>query len=302
MRFKIITTTILFGSVAFANSATGYINSIRINSGAFALSWSNQLAMAAKAHAKYLATNKEFGHQESFGNKNFYASMPWQRIVKAGYATKAVVENITFYEPNYKASIDKLMATIYHRLALLDIKVDTIGFARYKGVYVYDMSNSKIATMCKSKSISGDITNICKNPSKSLPNSRFNSAIKQTKRAAKEFIYYPYNNQTQVGTKLAKERPAFLPNSSRYGYAITVQHNSVFGGTLKLVTFKVFNNKREIKGKIVTFRNDRAKKLDKNSFVFVPLKALKHNSKYSVVFKAKVNGKPKRLSWSFYTN
>ncbi len=49
-----------------------------------------------------------------------------------------MVENISFGEKSYKESIDKIMATVYHRLAFLDTKVDSLGFTKYKGIYVYD--------------------------------------------------------------------------------------------------------------------------------------------------------------------
>jgi hypothetical protein len=300
MRFRNITLILLLGNLTFASSIK-YINSIRANSGASTLKFSSKLAYAAKKHATYLAKNREFGHNESSIKDSFYAAKPWLRIVKAGYETKAVVENITFYEPSFKASIEKLMSTVYHRLAFLDTKVDTIGYARYKGVYVYDMSNSKIASLCKSAKRVGDIANICKNSKLYLSRSSFRRALKQTKRRSRDIIYYPYNNQRNVGVKLAVETPSFIANSSRYGYPITIHFNSAIYTNVRLKEFKLFNNGKAVAGKVVTFRNDMRKKLDKNSFVFLPKRHLKHKTRYKVLFSATANGKPSKLTWSFTT-
>jgi len=296
--FLVLITTVSI----FAFNTLAYINNIRVNSGSSSLKWSKELSYAAKKHAIYLALNREFGHTESSYKSNFYASTPWQRIVKAGFNTRAVVENITFYEPNYRASINKIMGTVYHRLALLDTKVDTIGFAKYRRVYVYDMSNSKIANLCKYSNSSGVVGNICRDSSKTLSENLFYKALSSTKRRSRDIIKYPYSNQKNVGVKLERETPSFLPTSRSYGFPITVMLNSAYYNNLKLRKFKLFSGNREIKCKTVTFRNDRRKKLDKNSFVLIPNKKLLHKREYRVVFEVVANGRLKRLNWSFTTN
>ena len=200
MIIKNISIVLMLGSLVYANSTLNYINNIRVKSGCSSLSLSNKLSYAAKKHAIYLATNKLFGHKEFSYKRNFYAKTPWQRIVKAGFNTRAVVENITFYEPSYKASIDKIMATVYHRLAFLDTKVDTIGFGRYKRVYVYDMSNNQLAKLCVSSQKKGLVSNICKNPNKTLSKDLFYRVLTSTKRKSRSIIFYPYNKQNKGRT------------------------------------------------------------------------------------------------------
>jgi len=302
MIIKNISIVLIISVSTLTSGTLSYINNIRANSGCGALKWSKELAYAAKKHAIYLATNSKFGHTESSYNKNFYASTPWQRIVKAGYSTRAVVENITFYEPNYRYSIKKIMGTVYHRLALLDTKVDTIGFANYRKVYVYDMSNSKVANLCKRSKNSGLVNNICKKTSKTLRKTDFYSALSSTKRRSRDIIKYPYSNQKNVGVKLERETPSFLPTNRSYGFAVTVTLNSAYYTKIRLKKFKLYLGKREVKSKSVTFRNDRRKKLDKNSFVLIPTKKLLHKREYRVVFEAIADGKAKRISWVFSTN
>jgi len=236
---KKVLINIFFLSILTASSPVSYINSIRANCGMVQLKSSNILSIAAKKHAIYLYTNREFGHTENIYSKNYYANKPWQRIAKAGYATRAVVENISFYERNFKSSIDKIMGTVYHRLAFLDTKIDTIGVANYRGVYVYDMSNSKLSNLCHKKQTIGKefVSNICKNRSKKIPISSFNGAINRTRRASRDVIFYPYSNQINVGLKLSTETPAFVPNRG-YGFPVTVQFNSGYYNHVSL--FKYF--------------------------------------------------------------
>ena len=126
---RVIFLNLLIVNLSFG-SVLEYINFIRIHSGASSLKFSKTLSYAAKKHAIYLQTNHEFGHRESKENINFFGAMPWNRIANAGFGSKAVVENISFGEKNYRASVDKIMATVYHRLAVLDTKVDSLGFAK----------------------------------------------------------------------------------------------------------------------------------------------------------------------------
>jgi len=300
MNIKVLLLLISSTYTIYANSTLNYINFIREKSGASKMKYSSILSKASKKHAIYLFKNREFGHNESSYKKYFYAKTPWERIVKAGYSTKAIVENISFYEKNYKKSIDKIMSTLYHRLAFLDAKVDTIGFAKYNKVYVYDMSNSRLKNLCKYSKKEGLVTNICKNNFKTLNKKDFFSALKNTQIKSKDIIIYPYKNQKGVYTKLEQEIPKFLPNRG-YGLPISVTFNSAYYPKVKLKKFKLYKNNREVLSKIVTFRNDRAKKLDKNSFVLVPKYSLKRQSKYKVELEAILNSHIKKYIWYFHT-
>lgn len=300
MNIKLLSLIIGATCAIYASNSLNYLNNIRQNCGASKLQYSSVLSKAAKKHAIYLAKNHEFGHNESSYKRFYYASTPWERIVKAGYSTKAVVENISFYEPSFRASIDKIMATLYHRLAFLDPKVDTIGYAKYNRVYVYDMSNSKVKRLCDYSKNGGLVNNICKNNAKTLSQYEFKNALRATKTKSKKVIIYPYRSQKNVYTKLEKESPRFLPNRG-YGLPISATFNSAYYSNVKLKKFKLYLNNKEVPAKIVTFRNDRAKKLNKNSFVLVPKFSLKRKTKYRVVLEAVANGHIKKYDWYFST-
>jgi len=131
--------------------ALAYLNKIRHSGGLPALRADYRLKRAAYAHARYLAASAEKGHEERRGSKEYSGMTPSSRIVKAGYSARVVVENISFGERRYADSIDTLFSTVYHRLAFLDMRVDSIGIARagrYRSVFVYDMSLSSIERLC----------------------------------------------------------------------------------------------------------------------------------------------------------
>ena len=296
MKLKIV---ILLTSLMSANSLD-YLNYIRKSAGASTLRYNKALGVAAKKHAIYLAKNKEYGHFENPNKPYFYARAPWQRIVKAGFFTKAVVENISFYEKSYISSINKIMATIYHRLAFLDLKVDRIGYSYYKGVYVYDMSNSKIANLCKQKfkRVGEFVENICKNGNV-VPKSKFHLALNKTKKESKAIIIYPFNNQKNLPTTLAKESPSFT--NRLYGLPISVCFNDSYFYNVKLKKLNLYNNEALVKGRVVTFRNDPNRKIPQNCFIFLPYKRLKRASLYKVVLEAKANNKKINKIWKFTT-
>ena len=273
---RVLLVTTLSLNYIFA-SPLSYINSIRKSSGLMPLSYNSNLALAAKKHAIYVNKTKEFSHYERKTSKYYFASTPWYRIVKAGYKTKVVVENITFVERNYKESIDNLMATVYHRLAFLYNQIDNIGYAKSGTIFVYDMSNSK------------DI----------VPATLFNKAINKMKRESKDIIVYPYKNQKNVPILGAEETPRFL--YSTFGHPITATFNSGYYKNIRLLEFKLFNKNRKVPAKIVSSKNDINSKIRKGTFVLVPMDKLKSNTTYKVVLKAKLNGKIKTLKWYFTT-
>jgi hypothetical protein len=284
------------------SSPLSYLNSIRESSGTSALSYSKSLSFASRKHSIYLAKNGEYSHFESPYKRFFFAKSPWERIVKAGYQTKAVVENISFGERSYRDSIDKIMATLYHRLAFLDIKVNQIGYSKYQKVYVYDMSNSKVANLCKrdwrSSHSTSEIINICKDGNR-IPKEQFSKAIYRVKRASKSLIIYPYPNQKGVALKLEKERPAF--SNRGYGIPISVCFNDSYYRGVKLKELKLYRGSKLIKGRVVTFRNDRNKKIDKNCFILLPYHSLASGSKYKVKLRATSKGREIKKRWFFYT-
>ncbi len=292
----------IFFNLLYSNDILNYLNFLRQKSGASSFKFNYILKQTAFAHAKYLAINNEITHYENPNKKAFFALYPWDRIIKAGYKTRVVVENISFYETNFKSSINKLMGTIYHRLALLDFRVDSIGFAKYKNRYVYVASNSKINNLCKKKSLQNyyGVEGLCKNKNKVLEQFSYNKAINSTLKNSKKVSFYPYDNQKNVPLKLFLERPRFLYGNN-YGFGVTARFNPYYIKKVSLISFKLFKNHKKIKSKIVTFSNDIQNKLDKFTFVLIPLSPLEEKSNYKAILKVKENGKIKIYKWNFNT-
>jgi len=293
---------VALGCIAFIYaSPLSYINNIRQKSGLIPLSLDSRLTLAAKKHATYVNKNKEFSHYESSTSPYYFASTPWNRIVKAGYKTKVVVENITFSENSYKESIDKLMATVYHRLAFLYNQIDKIGYARAGSVFVYDMSNSKIATLCNKhyKNAPSIIDRVCPNSKDIIPANIFDKNMKNMMRRSKSIIVYPYKNQKNVPTLGLEETPKFLYSS--FGHPITATFNKGYYNKVRLISFKLFEGSKEVDTKVVTSNNDLHNKIREDTFVLVPINRLKKHTTYKVMLKAKVDGKIKSKNWSFTT-
>ncbi len=284
-----------------ANTPLNYINQLRVKAGAFKLKYNTVLSKAALKHAKYVSINQELSHYENISSIGYYAATPWNRITKAGFKTKLVVENISFFEPNYKASIDKLMGTVYHRLAFLYLGVDSLGYARYNNIYVYDMSNTQVANICSKhyKNSPMVIEDICSNNTDIVPKSLFDKLTASLQKRAKRVIIYPYKGQQGVGVEGIEETPKFSYNS--FGYPITATFNNYYGNKVDLIEFKLFNGVKEVLTRVVTNSNDINNKIRKNTFVLVPINRLKRKTTYRVFLKARVNGKLKELEWSFTT-
>jgi len=283
------------------NSALNYVNSVRVKSGMSRLNYNSNLALAAKRHAVYLATNREFGHYETKGASNFFGVAPWDRVLKAGFGVRAVVEDISFYEPSFRASINKLLGTVYHRLGLLDERIDSIGYANYKGVYVYDMSSHNIAPLCNKKySVNTNyVYNVCRNGT-NIPYYLYNRALNSIKRRSKSLIVYPYPNAKHIPLSIVEEAPRFVYSNS-YGFPITATFNSYYAKNIKLKKFILKQGGSNVSSKIVTYRNDNHKKLTKYNFVLLPLHRLKRGVTYTAYIEAIVDGKVKKFSWNFST-
>ena len=292
----LISTLIIFAS------PLNKINSIRKKAGAGTLAYNKILSIAAKKHAIYLYKNNSFSHYEQKGFSGYYASTPWYRIAKAGYPTKAVSEDISFYENNFNESIKKLMGTVYHRLSLLDLRFDTIGYAKYNNIYVYELSNSKLAKLClkKFKKEQTDyLTNICSSGDKYVSAYELNRATALVKKRSKLLVKYPYNNQTNVPLKLVEENPIFL--SGNYGYAITAIFNDYYFRKIKLDSFILKDKNGIVDAEIITSADDVNGKIMKGTYVLVPIRPLNRATTYNVLLKVTIDGKKRSFKWSFTT-
>ncbi len=108
------------------------LNAARLRCGFGLLAQSARLDQAAAAHANYMSLNNEFGHRETAGKPGFTGATPLDRAIAAGYAPRAVGEDLStggsFNGSTAADSVRNLMAAPYHAQSLLT-GFSEVGFA-----------------------------------------------------------------------------------------------------------------------------------------------------------------------------
>ena len=292
-----------------------YLNDIRNKIGLITLEKNNYLSIAATAHAKYLIQNQTNGHYQKKGKYAYTGSTPSERIIKAGYPSTLVMENLSLNTAGHKKSIDNLFSAIYHRFVFLNFDKDEIGLGVYrtkknrkiKQAYVYDLASSTLAKICKKSYImlSGEyyMKNICKDSEHMVPQNIFKEKEDEIRRKNNSIILYPYDGQKDIWPAFYNESPDPLPQYKVSGFPISVQFNPVKVRKVQLKSFKMYDESgKEIKKvKVLHKNNDQNNILTDLEFALMPLARLEFDTTYSVVFEAKVDGSMVKKEWSFRT-
>ena len=292
-----------------------YLNTIREHAGLIKLKNNKFLQKAAHSHAKYLIQNQQNGHYEKKGKYSYTGYTPSQRVIKAGYPSTYVMENISINTVGYAKSIDNLFSAVYHRFVFLNLDKDEIGFSvattekkrKVKRAYVYDIGSSGISELCK-RSFSMEngvyyMKDICKQSSKMVPNVLVEERKDEVRRKNKDIILYPYDGQTQIWPAFYNEYPDPLPDYKVSGFPISVQFNPVNYKNVKLKSFRLYDAVgKEIKEtRILQHHNDHNHFLTKLEFALMPLKRLEFDTNYTVLFEAIADGYYVKKNWSFRT-
>lgn len=316
LRFSLLTIFLLVSLEADSgHEGLSYLNSIREKSGLIKLKPNKALQNAATSHADYLIQNQINGHYEQKGKYAYTGSTPSQRVIKAGYPSAFVMENVSINTIDQKKSIDNLFSAIYHRFVFLDFDIDEIGFGRsstdkkrkIKHAYVYNMGSSGIAELCKR---SFTLTNgvyyvrdICKQSNKMVPQSLFDETKAQVRRRNRDMILYPYAEQTGIWPAFYNESPDPLPGYDVSGFPLSVQCNPAYYKHVKLHSFRLYDEKgKEIKEtRILQHNSDPNHRLSELEFVLMPLRRLEFGTRYSAVFEAVADGIKIKKHWGFRT-
>ena len=186
LRFFILLSLLLVSLEGSAEKAgLEYLNTIREHAGLIQLKSNKNLQSAATSHARYLVQNQRNGHYEKKGKYAFTGTTPSKRVIKAGYPSNYVMENLSINTVGYAKSIDNLFSAIYHRFTFLNLDKDEIGIGVYSSkkkrkinrAYVYDLGSSGIAELCnRTFSMTHGMyymKNICKQRTKMVPKSLF---------------------------------------------------------------------------------------------------------------------------------
>jgi len=295
--------------------ALTYINSLRQKSGLIKFKSNKKLSKAAKSHASYLVRQQKHGHYEKKGWKGYTGRTPSDRVLRAGYASKAVMENVTENAKSYHHSIDILFAAIYHRFVFLNFENDEVGIGsastkkkrRVTSAFVYNAGSSEISRLCKRSYLMENNTyyvqNICSNNDKLIPRHLYEQKQDKVRRENSKLVLYPYPGAKNVLPVFYTENPHPLPGSKVSGYPVTVQFNPLFYKNVKLKKFRLFDDKgkRVKKVKVLTSKSDKNHRLTKLQFALMPLKRLEYAKTYQVKFEAVADGKTVKKSWRFTT-
>ena len=298
-----------------SQGALGYLNSIRQDAGLIQFKSNKKLDRAAKSHANYLLRQQKNGHYEQKGWKGYTGKTPSDRVVKAGYASKAVMENISVNAKTSDKSIDILFAAIYHRFVFLSFDKDEIGIGsaftkkkrRITSSFVYNLGSSSVSKLCQGffSKQSGFfyMQNICKNDSITVPESLYHEKQNEIRLKNSKVVLYPYPNATNVPPVFYTENPHPLPGSKVSGYPVSVQFNPASYSNVKLKKFRLFDTEgKEIKkSKVLTHFNDKNHRFTKLQFALMPLERLEYGTTYRAEFEAVADGKKIKKSWHFTT-
>jgi len=309
---KSVLTLVLLslGLSAYDKGGVAAVNAVRHSAGMIPLQNNYALSRSAYRHAKYLGRLRRKGHMERPGSAYYFGRTPFDRMARAGYPSRAGVENISYGDSNYAHSVRILMATLYHRLAFLDFRIDVMGSSEYgnrKGrIYVYDMAASEVAKLCSSGRLSGGgssyIYGVCADVKRRIPRRRFQEALRSVQRRNARIVLWPPAGARDVPRSFIRETPDPIPRIYRAGYPVTVQLNPAYFRRVKLRRFRLYDEKGSaLKAKILHAGNDPHHKLGAGDFALIPLKRLAPGRRYRVLFEAEADGKRIRKSWSFRT-
>lgn len=310
--------TLLFISLQANSKKDGlaYLNRLREDAGLIQLKKNDALEKAAISHAKYLIQNQVNSHYQKRGKYGFLGETPSVRVVKKGYPSTYVQENLSINTIGYVKSIETLFSAIYHRFVFLDLDKDEIGYGSFSSkkqrkrndAYVYVLGSSGMADLCgRSFSlVHGNyyMKNICKDDSKMVPLSLFEDKKEAIRRKNSDIILYPYAGQHDIWPAFYNESPDPLPGYKVSGFPISVQFNPAYYNDVKMISFKLFdeNGEEMRQTRILQKKNDPNHRFTDLQFALMPLKRLEFNTSYRVYFEADSDGKKVKKEWEFRTS
>ena len=309
---------LLFTAFVFAKAeedGLAYLNTLRQHTGLIALHRNALLSKAAYAHAMYLIAHQQTGHYENKYQRYYTGKTPAQRVLKAGYGSAVVMENVSTNTLCDISSIDTLFSAIYHRFVFLDFDKNDIGIGvatskKKKGVtkaYVYDLGTSGLVKLCKHdyrlKNGMYYIKGVCNNAQKMIPQAIFDKEISLIGLQNSKMVRYPYDGQKEVPPAFYDESPDPLPKYDVSGFPVSVSFNPNFVSEVKFKSFRLYDEEGyEIrKTKILQKKSDPNHRLSRFEFALMPLARLEFSHTYKAVFEAEVDGENVYTSWRFTT-
>ena len=291
--------------------AISYLNEIRSGIGMQKLARNGILNVAAKAHANYMLKNNESGHYEIKTHRGFTGELPVDRVLKAGYLSMQVSENVSALSKNAHESINGLLSAIYHRFGFLSTTINEVGvgivqdeFDTDKTAFTYLMGNSDLNALCSTKSFTkqGKYYRGCKDQNHYQKKEDVEYALSYAKQINPDIIVYPYEEQREVPPVFYAEDPDPLPDYDVSGFPISVEFNDYFYKNVTLLSFSLVDNDgNSVAVLSMDKKSDINQCFTKYQYAIFPLKRLDYNSKYYAKIVYRVDDEVKEKIWGFYT-
>ena len=302
-------TFFLFSSIADAN-ALDYINKLRTEAGLPVMYQNNHLDDAAQNHSIYLERNNVTGHFEQSDKAGYTGQKPTDRVLYAGYSNRMVSENVSYGQGSVTASIDDLMAAIYHIFGFLNAGNDEMGIGKLGSHYVYDMGNSKLSDLCADdNAYSGNgkyYYNVCADKNKKIDADKYDSVVSD-KAETPDLVVWPPENGSTVPPAFFGETPDPLPDYQVSGYPVSVQFSQTDDANYYSHVSDVKISLKSAEGKEIKAikqmdkYNDPNNELNQCQYVLFPESRLDWNSSYNATVEYKYDGETRSRTWTFYT-
>jgi hypothetical protein len=225
------------------------------------------LSKGCLAHAQYLVKNADQPSAQGLGMHKEDPSLPG--YTKEG--AKAAASSVIYPTNDQVAAVDGWMATLFHRVPLLDPKLTKVGLGFAKGeksggFFLVDTNSGR------------------------------------TGKDGPKPVLYPAKDQEDVPLKFQYELPNPIPTKEAAGYPVTatVPDNA----TVKDATASLKDDAgQEVEVWLSTPEKPAAdqKQFQRNTVCLIAKAPLKPGVTYTVAIKAKVNQKAWSETWSFTT-
>ena len=208
-----------------SDEAVDYLNALRLSAGVQPVAIDDALTLAAQHHSEYMQMHHVVSHVEEKGKEGFFGKTPRQRAHNAGRFSLRISETISVGDVSGTASIDRLMAAIYHRLVMLDPMIDRIGMGQRALFYTYDMGVSAIEDACAhGDGASNKELALCGNGT-FVDADRYRTIVQQAYDRLPDRVVWPADRQADIPPVFYDETPDPLPNVSVSGYPLSVVLN-----------------------------------------------------------------------------
>ncbi len=295
-----------------ARAAFKYLNQIREQAGMIPFKWNPILQRSSANHAGYLSKNRIITHVQNPAKIGYTGAYPSDRALREGYHARIVTENHSTGDGDSLASVDGLMGAIYHRFGFLDFSKDEIGIAITKadrGInVVYNMGNTRLNRFCETAPTLREghyYQDFCKQAKRVAVNLVDKLEI-QTKEKNPDIVVWPPKGGTEIPVVFYEEIPDPLPTLSVSGYPVSIQFNPVVYSNVKLLSFKLFEQKQEGWVEVEPFltmqkSNDPNQKFSDGEFALFPLNRLEWGKEYQARARYQHDGRRFDYEWSFTT-